>query len=128
MARFPKRISSQLGRSQSGKLIRSKLWSNRRSGGRYQFIAPVDFLLRGQKGPVLCAFAPLCLPPCVRLLPLPRLAPQRILSLTCTHPRHSRLCKHCAWARSFAVFHRFARTCICTNFPCRSRVFWQAKY
>ena len=64
LARFPKRISSQLGRFQSGKLICGKLWSDRWSRGGYQFIAQVDFLLRGQKGPVPCAFMLPCPPTC----------------------------------------------------------------
>src|SRR6266850_3294700 len=45
------------------KRVHGKLWSDRRSRGRYQFIAQVNFLLRGWKGPVPCAFVLLCLPP-----------------------------------------------------------------
>jgi len=115
LARFPKRISSQLGRSQSRKLICGKLQSNCRSEGGYQFIAPVDFLLRGQKGPILCAFAPPCLPPACTLFPCRTWlhstffhshAPVRgIPTCASTVPRHTVL-----WFFTTLLTHTFAPT------------------
>src|SRR6267142_4637554 len=81
------------------------------------------FSIERAEGPGTVCIRTAMLSPCAHPLPLPRLALQRILSLACTRPRHSRLCKHCAWACGFVVFHHFARMRICADFPCGSRVF-----
>src|SRR6266850_4122264 len=92
--------------------------------GRIPIYRTSRFSIERAEGPgTVCIRAAVLAPPPARPLPLARLAPQRVLSLARTRPRHSRLCKHCARARGFAVFRRFARARVCADFPCRSRVF-----
>src|SRR6266850_1104782 len=92
--------------------------------GRIPIYCTSRFSIERAEGPGTVCIRAAVLAPCARPLPLPRLAPQRVLSLARTRPQHSRLCKRCARARGFAVFRRFARTHVCADFPCRSRVFW----
>src|SRR6266850_391234 len=82
--------------------------------GRIPIYCTSRFSIERAEGPSTMCICATVLAPCTHPLPLLRLALQHILSLVRTCLWHSRLCKHCAQAHSFAVFHCFACTRVCT--------------